>query len=73
LSWEYRSGKRDVTGEPLWDIELGYRIGSQGQGIQADIETKILPGLRLRGRYEGVSLSSANSPFAHFKVELLKK
>jgi len=61
LSWEYRSRKRDVSGEPLWDLELGYGIGSQGQGIQADVETMLLPGLRLRGRYEGVSLSSAEN------------
>lgn len=64
LSWEYRSGNRDVSGEPLWNIELGYGIGSQGQGMQADVETTILPGLRLRGRYEGIRLSSAQNQFS---------
>jgi len=64
LTWEYRSGKRDVSGEPLWNIELGYGIGSQGQGLQADVETMILPGVRLRGRYEGVRLNSTQKQFS---------
>ena len=64
LTWEYRSGKRDVTGEPLWNLEVGYGVGSQGQGIQADVETTVFPGLRLRGRYQGVSLSSAEDRFS---------
>ena len=67
LSWEYRSGKEDASGEPLWDLEVGYGIGSQGQGIRADVETTLLPGLRLRGRYEQISLSSSQD---RFTVEL---
>lgn len=59
LSWEYRSAKRDLSNEPLWDLEVGYGIGSQGEGMIADVETNILPGLRLRGRYQGISLGSA--------------
>jgi hypothetical protein len=58
VSWDYRSGKRDASGEPLWYLQIGYGIGSQGQGIIADVETTILPGLRLRGRYEALTLTS---------------
>lgn len=64
LSWEYRSGNRDASGESLWNIEVGYGVGSQGEGIQADVETTILPGLRLRGRYEGISLNSDEDEFS---------
>lgn len=63
LSWEYRSGEEDASGEALWDLEVGYGIGSQGQGIRADIETTLLPGLRLRGRYEQISLASSQNQF----------
>ncbi|AFZ43073.1 hypothetical protein PCC7418_0858 [Halothece sp. PCC 7418] len=67
LSWQYQSGQRDVSGNPLWDVEIGYRMGSQGEGMKANLETTILPGLRLRGHYE---ILNQSSPQNRFRIEL---
>ncbi|BDA68870.1 hypothetical protein CAL7716_030360 [Calothrix sp. PCC 7716] len=64
LNWRYRSQKQTQNGNPLWETQLGYGIGSNGSGIIASAQTSILPGLSLRARYQGVSLSSDDSSFS---------
>ncbi len=64
LAWRYRSQQRAVDGNYFWEAQLGYGIGSQGSGIMASLGTTVLPGLMLRGRYEGVSLTSNKSTFS---------
>ena len=63
LSWRYRSKNKDRDGAYKLEAELGYGTGSQGGGIIASIGTTIIPKLLLRARYEGASLTNADSSF----------
>ncbi len=58
LLWRYRSESSQRDRRPLWEVELGYGIGSQGSGAIASVGTRLIPGLSLRGRYQGVSLTT---------------
>ncbi|MFG6104827.1 carboxypeptidase-like regulatory domain-containing protein [Leptothoe sp. EHU-05/26/07-4] len=62
-SWRYQSSDRNIDGRSLWDIELGYGIGTAGSGPFANFATGILPGLDLRARYQEVSAFSDQSTF----------
>ncbi|MFB2773230.1 carboxypeptidase-like regulatory domain-containing protein [Pelatocladus sp. BLCC-F211] len=62
-SWRYRSPARAIDGSYLWEAQLGYGIGSQGSGAIASLGTTIIPGIMLRGRYQGVSLTSDQPSF----------
>ncbi|MEO1432296.1 MAG: carboxypeptidase regulatory-like domain-containing protein [Cyanobacteria bacterium J06633_8] len=64
LGWRYRSAQRAFDGNYLWQGELGYGIGSQGNGIVATLGTTVLPGIMLQGRYQGVSLTRNDSSFS---------
>ncbi|GAX34884.1 carboxypeptidase-like regulatory domain-containing protein [Nodularia sp. NIES-3585] len=64
VGWRYRSGERAIDGNYLWEFQLGYGLGSQGDGIITSLGTTILPGLSLRGRYQGVSVNSDQSTFS---------
>ena len=64
LGWRYRSKQRAIDGNYRWDALLGYSIGSRGSGIIASVGTTILPGLMLRGRYQGVSLTTNEATFS---------
>jgi hypothetical protein len=64
LAWRYRSPQRVIDGSYLWEAQLGYGMGSQGNGIIASLGTTVLPGLMLRGRYQGVSLTSDEATFS---------
>ncbi|WP_425525992.1 carboxypeptidase-like regulatory domain-containing protein [Halotia branconii] len=68
LGWRYRSPQRVIDGNYLWEFQLGYGIGSQATGLIATLSTTVLPGLQLRGRYQGVSV---NSDQATFSVDLV--
>ncbi|MEM7555819.1 MAG: carboxypeptidase-like regulatory domain-containing protein [Cyanobacteria bacterium P01_A01_bin.84] len=63
LNWRYRSQKQTYIGSPLWETELGYGVGSKGSGLIASVTTSILPGLKLRAKYQGASLTSDDSTF----------
>lgn len=63
LNWRYRSDKQTYNGSPVWETELGYGFGSKGSGLLAAASTSIFPGLKLRARYQGASLTSDNSAF----------
>ncbi|GJD21096.1 hypothetical protein RIVM261_060520 [Rivularia sp. IAM M-261] len=64
LGWRYRSIQRAVDGNYLWETQLGYGIGSQGIGPIATLSTTVLPGVMLRGRYQGVSTTTDQATFS---------
>jgi hypothetical protein len=64
LGWVYRSPARTVDGTPLWDAKLGYGKGSQGNGLISSLSTTVLPGLLLRGQYQGISLTTDQPSFS---------
>ncbi len=64
LGWRYRSPQRAFDGNYLWQAELGYGMGSQGNGVVATLGTTVLPGIMLQGRYQGVSLTRNDSSFS---------
>lgn len=63
LVGRYQSARRAIDGTPQWEAELGVGIGSRGSGLLASVGTTVLPGLLLRARYQGVSLTSDGSSF----------
>jgi hypothetical protein len=63
LGWRYRSTQRASDGNYRWEAQLGYGIGSQGSGAIASLSTTILPGILLRARYQGVSVTSDQASF----------
>lgn len=64
LGWRYRSENRAIDGNYRWEVQLGYGVGSQGEGIIAALGTTVLPGLLVRGRYQGVSLTNEQATFS---------
>jgi hypothetical protein len=64
LTWRYHSQRRDVDGSYLWESQLGYAFGSEGSGLIASLSTAVIPGLLLRSRYQGVSLTADESTFS---------
>jgi hypothetical protein len=80
VGWRYRSADRARDGRYLWEIDLGYGLGSQGQGVTAAVSTAVLPGLILRARYQGVSALTGDDtyrielvPFANTQGRFLPK
>lgn len=67
LGWRFRSPTRTKDGTYRWEAELAYGTGSQGSGFVATVQTAVLPGLLLRGRYEGISVTSNE---AQYRLEL---
>jgi hypothetical protein len=64
LGWRYRSDQRANDGNYQWEAQLGYGIGSQGNGLVASLGTTVLPGIMLRARYQGISLTSDDASFS---------
>ncbi len=67
FSWHYSSDFKTRYGMSLWELDLGYGVGSQGSGFIASANTRIIPGLNLRLRYYGISATSDSSIF---RIEL---
>ncbi|MFM6251359.1 MAG: carboxypeptidase regulatory-like domain-containing protein, partial [Dolichospermum sp.] len=67
FKWKYQSLYSQREQRPIWDINLGYGIGSQGSGFLASVSTVFIPGLSLRLRYDGISLTSDS---ASYRVEI---
>ena len=67
LKWKYQSPYRQSDRRSVWDFDLGYGISSQGSGFLASVSTFLIPGLSLRLRYDGVSLTSDS---ASYRIEL---
>jgi len=61
LRARYRSQALSINNNHVWDIELGYGMGTYGSGIIAAIGTDIIPGCSLQIRYQNISLSSNQS------------
>ena len=63
IGWRYRSPIQLSDGRYIWDLEVGYGFGSQGNGFVATASTAIIPGLVLRTRYQQVSPTSNTDSF----------
>jgi len=63
FNWEYKSQAQTNDFRHLWQFNLGYGIGSRGNGIIASASTGIIPGLIFRLKYEKISLLSDGSSF----------
>jgi hypothetical protein len=64
VGWRYRTGNTEADGFAPWVFELGYGVGSQGDGFIASAATTVIPGLYLTTRYQDVSLTSKESSFS---------
>ena len=64
LGWRYRSPTRLQDSRYLWDLELGYGLGNQGNGIVLSASTGLIPGLILQGTYQDISASTNESAFS---------
>ena len=61
LKWKYQSPY--INQRRLWDFDLGYGISSQGSGLLASVSTFFIPGLSLRLRYDGISMTSDTTSY----------
>lgn len=68
FSWRYRSPQRTIDNQVTWEARVGYGIGSRGTGIVASVQTALIPGILIRARYQGASLTSDEPTF---NVELI--
>jgi Carboxypeptidase regulatory-like domain len=64
LGWRYRSEQRAIDGNYFWEAQLGYGLGSQGAAPIATLSTTVLPGILLRARYQGISVTTDESTFS---------
>ncbi|MEO0768954.1 MAG: carboxypeptidase-like regulatory domain-containing protein [Cyanobacteria bacterium J06649_4] len=60
----YRSYQRNQRGLNLWQFNLGYGVGSAGQGIQLAASTTAIPGLTMQARYQAISAFSDQPTFS---------
>ncbi|QSJ16372.1 carboxypeptidase regulatory-like domain-containing protein [Nostoc sp. UHCC 0702] len=65
--FRYRSKTLTNGYRPLWEFDLGYGIGSRGNGLIGSVSTAIIPGLTLGLRYQEISPTSNDMSF---KIEL---
>jgi hypothetical protein len=68
FGWQFRSGNGANDGQGFWEFDLGYGIGTQGEGLITSVATKLTPGLKLRAQFQQISVSSDSDTF---KLELL--
>lgn len=66
----FNSGKKVAGNRYSWQFELGYGVGSQGQGVIASAKTAINPKLFLKLTYEDIALKSDDTKI---KLELTSK
>jgi Carboxypeptidase regulatory-like domain len=64
LSWRYRSSDYQIDGSSMWTADLGYAVGSRGNGPYVALSTAIIPGLNVQARYQAVSLSSNTGEYS---------
>lgn len=67
VSWGFRSNRSGEKKNP-WEVDVGYGIGSEGEGFTGSIAAPITQGLSLRARYQDITLTSDEPSF---KLELL--
>lgn len=56
--WNFNSGEEVAKNRYSWEFELGYGVGSQGEGAIASATKAINPDLFLKFTYENISLKS---------------
>jgi hypothetical protein len=64
LYWRYRSPKYQRDGSSLWTADLGYGLGTRGNGPYVALTTSIVPGLNVQARYQGISLYSNTGDYS---------
>ena len=64
LYWRYRSPNYQIDGSSMWTADLGYGVGSRGNGPYVALSTAIIPGLNVQARYQAVSLSSNTGEYS---------
>ncbi len=64
LLWRYQSPQQSFFGEPLWETEFGFGLGSSGAGVLASVQTSILPGIAIQASYEGINLNGGSGNFS---------
>ena len=62
LGWRYRS-QEQLANQRLWEFEVSYGMGSQGDGLITSVATGIVPGLGLQVGYEDISVASHEPSF----------
>ncbi|MDJ0650507.1 MAG: hypothetical protein QNJ60_17570 [Xenococcaceae cyanobacterium MO_188.B19] len=68
--WNFNSGKKVGNKGYTWEFEVGYGVGSQGEGAIMSATTAINSGLFLKLSYEDISLKSDETKI---KLELTSK
>ncbi|MEB3311672.1 MAG: carboxypeptidase-like regulatory domain-containing protein [Snowella sp.] len=63
LGWRYQSQELTYDYRPLWLFDLGYGVGSGGNGIVASVGTNAIPGATVRITYQQASLASNRDSF----------
>lgn len=63
VGWRYRSTERSPDGNYAWEARLGMGFGSEGSGLLASLQTAAVPGLLIRARYDGVSVTESEDSF----------
>ena len=72
--WHYHSADTINDGRSLIDAEIGYGIGTQGQGFIASLSTPMIPGIELSFNYQDISVASKERSFflnisTNFRIE----
>jgi hypothetical protein len=68
FGWQFRTGKGEPDDPNQWEFDVSYGIGTEGNGLITSVSTQLRSGLRLRARYQQVSLTSNEDTF---KFELM--
>lgn len=67
LSWGFRTNQKPGEKKNPWEVNLGYGIGSEGEGFTGSIAAPLTQGLTIRARYQDITLTSDEPSF---KLEL---
>jgi hypothetical protein len=67
VSWGFRTNSNSEEKKNPWEFNVGYGVGTQGEGFSGSIAAPVTQGLMLRARYQDVTLTSDEPSF---KLEL---
>ncbi|MDP3007844.1 MAG: carboxypeptidase-like regulatory domain-containing protein [Methylococcales bacterium] len=64
IVWQYRPPAALNDGRILADVQIGYGMGTQGQGLLASLSTVMIPGVELSANYQDISIASNDRQFS---------
>ncbi|MEI6707282.1 MAG: carboxypeptidase-like regulatory domain-containing protein [Methylococcales bacterium] len=64
IVWQYRPPDPLNNGRILADVQIGYGIGTHGQGLLASLSTAMIPGVELSFNYQDISIASNDRQFS---------